>query len=58
MPQLGIWSKPGARFICIEPWHGYADPQGYGGDFRAKPGITLIAPGAVQTFAMTIALQP
>src|SRR5271165_6366181 len=24
MPHLGLWSKPGAGFICIEPWQGYA----------------------------------
>lgn len=24
-PQLGIWSKPAAPFVCIEPWFGHAD---------------------------------
>jgi galactose mutarotase-like enzyme len=24
-PHLGIWTKPEARFICIEPWFGYSD---------------------------------
>ena len=24
-PYLGIWSKPGAPFICIEPWYTTAD---------------------------------
>jgi galactose mutarotase-like enzyme len=56
MPQLGIWTKPGADFICIEPWHGFADPQGYCGDFRAKPGIALLPPGTVKNFAMSISL--
>lgn len=45
-PQLGIWTRPGARFLCIEPWHGLADPQGFGGEFRDKPGVFEIAPGA------------
>ena len=26
-PYLGLWTKPGADFICIEPWHGIADSQ-------------------------------
>ena len=26
-PELGIWSKPGAPFVCIEPWFGTADPE-------------------------------
>jgi galactose mutarotase-like enzyme len=43
-PQLGIWTKPGAAFICIEPWHGHADPAGFHDDFRAKPGVFEIAP--------------
>jgi galactose mutarotase-like enzyme len=55
MPQLGIWTKPGADFICIEPWHGFADPQGYSGDFRLKPGMVL-PPGEVEEFAMSISL--
>ena len=29
MPYLGIWSKPGAGFVCIEPWHGFAAPEGF-----------------------------
>lgn len=44
-PRLGIWTKPGARYVCIEPWHGIADPAGYQGDFREKPGVFTIAPG-------------
>lgn len=43
--QLGIWQKPGADFICIEPWHGLADPVGFDGELRDKPGIMLIQPG-------------
>jgi galactose mutarotase-like enzyme len=54
MPHLGVWTKPGAGFICIEPWHGLADPQNRTGDFRAKPGLALLAPGASQDFAMTV----
>src|SRR5581483_282697 len=36
-PFLGVWTKPGAQFICIEPWHGIADPEGFAGEFTAKP---------------------
>jgi galactose mutarotase-like enzyme len=56
MPQLGIWTKPGADFICIEPWHGFADPQDFSGDLRQKPGIALVPPGGVKEFAMSISL--
>ena len=55
-PYLGIWSKPGAAFVCIEPWHGVADPQGFSGDFRTKPGIWTVAPGAELPMRMSISL--
>ncbi|RZF65390.1 aldose 1-epimerase family protein [Sphingomonas populi] len=55
--KLGIWTKPGAAFVCIEPWHGIADPQGYAGDFRDKPGVFEIAPGAAWTCRMEITLR-
>ncbi len=38
-PYLGIWSKPGAGFVCIEPWHGIADSTDHDGDFTQKEGI-------------------
>ena len=57
MPLLGVWTKPGgAPFLCIEPWQGLADPQGYDGEFRDKPHVVEIKPGGVGNFAMTIAL--
>jgi galactose mutarotase-like enzyme len=46
-PQLGLWSKPGgAPFLCIEPWHGFASPSDFDGEFVDKPGLMLIAPAA------------
>jgi galactose mutarotase-like enzyme len=56
-PYLGIWSKPGAKFVCIEPWHGVADPAGYCGDFTAKPGVFTLAAGAALSIEMAITLQ-
>ncbi|MEO8300487.1 MAG: aldose 1-epimerase family protein [Rhizomicrobium sp.] len=56
MPYLGVWTKPEANFICIEPWHGLADPQGFSADFRSKPGIALIPPAAEKKFSMSISL--
>lgn len=55
-PMLGIWTLPGARFICVEPWHGIADPVGYRGEFRDKPGVFTIAPGAARRIAMSVTL--
>ena len=57
-PMLGIWSKPGAHFVCIEPWHGIADPQGYAGEYRDKPGVFVVAPGEAKRIAMSVTLGP
>jgi galactose mutarotase-like enzyme len=53
---LGLWSKPGAPFICIEPWHGITDSEGFTGDFMEKPGIFLLNGGASLTAKMDITL--
>lgn len=58
MPHLGIWTKPGAGYVCIEPWQGYADPVGFTGEMKDKPGIVLIAPGESRDFTMAITLDP
>jgi hypothetical protein len=43
--ELGIWTKPGSRFLCIEPWLGTASPADFDGPFVSKPGVVLIPPG-------------
>lgn len=42
-PHLGIWTKPKAGFICLEPWQGYASPEEFDGDIKDKPGIISLA---------------
>ncbi len=56
LSMLGVWTKPGAGFVCIEPWQGCADPAGFDGEIWAKPGIVVIAAGESRAFSMTIAL--
>ena len=57
-PMLGIWQKPGAGFVCLEPWAGVADPAGFRGHFRDKPGIMTLEPGAGRSFAVTMTVRP
>ena len=53
--ELGIWSKPGgAPFLCIEPWHGFASPADFDGEFADKPGLMQIRPGEVRTLSYRI----
>ena len=57
-PMLGLWTKPGgARFLCIEPWHGIADPESFDGELADKPGIVIVRPGESRRSSMTIALD-
>ena len=58
LSSLGIWQKPGAPYLCIEPWQGIADPQGYEGDFRDKPGVVLLAPDKMRLFGMEVTVRP
>jgi galactose mutarotase-like enzyme len=55
--KLGIWTKPGAHYVCIEPWHGIADPEGYSGDFRDKPGVFGVAPHGAKAINMRVTLS-
>lgn len=43
-PDLGIWTKMQAPFICIEPWYGYSDTQNATGDLFEKEGIQTLQP--------------
>ena len=38
---LGIWAKPGAPFVCIEPWLGIADSVDSDQQLQSKEGILL-----------------
>jgi len=55
-PHLGVWSRPGAPFVCIEPWQGYSDPAGFAGGIWDKPGIVRISPGEHRGWRMDVLL--
>ena len=47
---FGVWSPPGkqAPFICIEPWYGRCDNEGFSGDLRReKDWIQRLEPNEV-----------
>jgi galactose mutarotase-like enzyme len=56
-PLLGLWSKPAAPFICIEPWHGMSDPAGFTGDFTRKPGVFIVQPHDHREIRMQITVE-
>lgn len=51
-PYLGIWTKPNAPFLCIEPWCGLADNVNHNGNIFEKEGINLLQPN--ETFTRKI----
>lgn len=47
-PVIAFWSpyQKQAPFVCIEPWYGLGDPVGFTGEFRDKPLMNHLLPGA------------
>jgi len=56
-PMLGVWTKPGAAYVCVEPWHGIADPEGYTGDYRDKPGVFEVPAHGETRIVMRVTLE-
>ncbi|MFT6165922.1 MAG: galactose mutarotase-like enzyme [Vicingaceae bacterium] len=44
---LGIWAKPNAPFVCIEPWLGIADHENTDGDYLKKEGLIRLPKGEI-----------
>ena len=47
-PVIAFWSPYGkqAPFVCIEPWYGLGDPRDFKGEFKDKPLMNHLLPGA------------
>lgn len=52
--DLGIWAKPAASFVCIEPWLGHADLENTTGDIKTKEGIIELMPSLEFSASYTI----
>ena len=55
---LLIWTKPGAPFVCIEPWCGFPCWEDFDGNLENKEGARHIAPGDTYSATHTITLLP
>ena len=53
-PYLGLWAKPGAPFVCIEPWLGCADSEGALKPIQEKELIQSVE--AKQTFETSFSI--
>ena len=52
-PYLGIWAKPGAPYVCIEPWYGVNDTPERVADLSLKRGINALNAGKEFIFTWT-----
>ncbi len=46
---LFVWTKPGAPYLCLEPWRGIPDLVGSSWDITEKTGIILLESGKTDT---------
>ncbi len=44
LPNFALWSKPGAGFICLEPWHGTAAEVGGSDVLAERPYSEMLGP--------------
>jgi galactose mutarotase-like enzyme len=54
--QLGLWSRAGGDFLCIEPWCGMASPIDFDGEFATKPWLTTVPQGESLRATISISL--
>lgn len=56
LPNLALWSKPGAPFVCLEPWRGTAAEVGASDDIADRPYAEVLGPGAMARYGFKVAL--
>lgn len=55
--NLGLWAKPAAPYVCIEPWLGIADSEDATGNIKTKEGIIEIMPSEKFEASYTITIE-
>ena len=58
-PLVGLWSPPKkhAPFVCIEPWYGRCDREGFAGELKDREWENSLEPGKVFEKEYTIAVR-
>ncbi|MBQ8111432.1 MAG: aldose 1-epimerase family protein [Clostridia bacterium] len=54
-PMLAVWANPAGPFICLEPWFGRTDDEGFRGTVDEKKDMQRLEPGEAReiTYSMT-----
>jgi len=53
---IAFWNKPGAEYICLEPWNGISDFDNASGNLKEKIGIEKIEKAEVYHRALDITI--
>ncbi|MCR5153709.1 MAG: aldose 1-epimerase family protein [Lachnospiraceae bacterium] len=56
-PFCGVWTKPGAPFVCLEPWYGRCNDDRFEGELKDKFGILSLQPGEKKDYSYTIVIE-
>lgn len=56
-PMVAFWTKPGAPFLCLEPWQGCAAWDNESGRFEDKPFCTVLRPGGGKSLTYAFCIQ-
>lgn len=43
-PHVGFWAKPGAPYVCIEPWYSVDETADHTGELNKRPGMMSLDP--------------
>ena len=57
LPHLGVWTKPGAPYVCIEPWASLPAETAAPEALTERPDLLMLAPGASAQVSMTVRLD-
>ncbi len=55
-PMVAFWTRPGAPFLCLEPWQGCAALEDETGRFKDKPHVITLSPGEGRDLTYTVTL--
>lgn len=53
---IAFWNKPGAEYVCLEPWNGISDFDNASGNLKEKAGIEKIEKDEIYHKALDITI--
>ena len=57
LPNIALWQKPGAPFLCIEPWHGMAAHAGGTAELVERPYTLALPAEEEMRFGFTVEIR-